>query len=161
MLKFYTFGQTIINSDVLPPNNATLSMGHALTSFCPTATTAKYLGMNLDGKLRCCEHVKKKVDKCNIRLLKMYWLDKNNSELATHKKILLLQTYPTTSSNLDLRISQKKNNHIHKIQTFQNKVLGYIVNILKYNKQATHLNRDLGVAMVADIIEKYKNSYEN
>jgi hypothetical protein len=40
----------------------------------PYANTAKYLGMNLDAKLRWKEHIKRKRDEPNIKFRKMYWL---------------------------------------------------------------------------------------
>jgi hypothetical protein len=54
----------------------------------PYANTAKYLGMNLDAKLRWKEHIKKKRDELNIKFRKMYWLLGRNSELSIHNEII-------------------------------------------------------------------------
>jgi hypothetical protein len=53
------------------------------------ANTAKYLGMTLNAKLRCMEHIKMKRDELNIKFRKMYWLLGCNSELFIYNKLIL------------------------------------------------------------------------
>lgn len=124
------------------------------------ANTAKYLGMNLDVKLRWCEHVKKKVEELNIKFRKMYWLIGRHSELAIESKILLYKQVlrPVWTYGIQIWGCAKKS-HIQKIQVFQNKVLRSIANAPKYVR-VTDLHRDLDVEMVADIIKKHANSHQ-
>ena len=48
----------------------------------PYSNTAKYLGMNLDAKLRWKEHVKKKKEELNIKLRNLNWLIGRKSHLS-------------------------------------------------------------------------------
>uniref|UniRef100_A0A1B6DFT6 Reverse transcriptase domain-containing protein n=1 Tax=Clastoptera arizonana TaxID=38151 RepID=A0A1B6DFT6_9HEMI len=124
------------------------------------ANTAKYLGMNLDVKLRWSEHVKKKVEELNIKHRKMYLLLGRHSELATESKLLLYKQVlrPVWTYGIQLWGCSKKT-HTEKIQRFQNKVLRSIVNAPKYVR-VTDLHRDLGVEMVTDMVPKHANSHK-
>jgi hypothetical protein len=55
----------------------------------PYATTAKYLGMILDTKLRWKAHVKKKREELELRHKKMYSLIGRNSSLSLHNKLII------------------------------------------------------------------------
>jgi hypothetical protein len=59
---------------------------------------AKYLGMNLDAKLRWKGQIKKKHDELNIKIWKMYWLLGRNSEMSIHNKIILYSYKQVSSS---------------------------------------------------------------
>jgi hypothetical protein len=94
----------------------------------PYASTAKYLGMTLDTKLRWKEHIKKKCDELNIKFRKMYWLLGRNSELPIYKKLILYKQVlrPVWSYGIQLWDCTSDSN-IRVIQRFQNKVLKCIV----------------------------------
>jgi hypothetical protein len=70
----------------------------------PYANTTKYLGMNLDAKLRWKEHIKKKRDELNIKFRKMYRLDAILSCQCIHKKtswpLVRKRTIPTERPSL-------------------------------------------------------------
>jgi hypothetical protein len=55
----------------------------------PHSNTAKYLGMALDAKLWWKEHVKKKVEKLNIKYRKVKLLLGMTSQLSIENKILV------------------------------------------------------------------------
>jgi hypothetical protein len=55
----------------------------------PYSNTVKYLGMNLDIRLRWKEHVKKKRRELDLKYRKMYWLLGRKSQLSVHNKLLL------------------------------------------------------------------------
>jgi hypothetical protein len=126
----------------------------------PYTNTAKYLGMNLDAKLRWKEHIKKKRDELNIKFRKMYWLLGRNSELSIHNKLLLYKQVlrPVWSYGIQLW-GCASNSNIQVIQRYQNKVLKCIVNAPWYVRNSD-LHRDLGIETVADITTKLANSHE-
>jgi hypothetical protein len=66
----------------------------------PYASTAKYLGMTLDAKLRWKAHTTKKRDELNIKFRKMYWLLGRNSELSVRNKLTLCKQSYTSSLEL-------------------------------------------------------------
>ena len=121
----------------------------------PYSNTAKYLGMNLDAKLKWKEHVKKKVEDLNIRYRKLYWLLGYNSELSIENKILLYNQIlkPVWTYGIQLWGCTKKTN-VQMLQTFQNKVLRGIVNAPWYIRNSD-LHRDLQIDLVEDTIKKY------
>jgi hypothetical protein len=56
----------------------------------PYSNTAKYLGMNLDIRLRWKEHIMKKKRELDLEYKrKMYWLLGRKSQLSVHNKLLL------------------------------------------------------------------------
>jgi hypothetical protein len=68
----------------------------------PNANTAKYLGMNLDAKLRWKKHIKKQRDELNIKFRKIYWLLGRKSDLSIHNSIIL---YKLPSSGILRRVA--------------------------------------------------------
>jgi hypothetical protein len=126
----------------------------------PYANTAKYLGMNLDAKLRWKEHIKKKCTELNLKYKKMYWLLGRTSELTVHNKIMLYKQVlkPVWAYGIQLWGCASKSN-IEVIQRFQNKVLRNIVNAPWYVRNSD-LHRDLGVEMVAEEIKKFGQKHE-
>lgn len=120
----------------------------------PYANTAKYLGINLDAKLKWKEHIKKKKEELSIKYRKMYWLIGRNSELSVQNKILLYKQVlkPVWTYGIQLWGCTKKSNAT-PIQTFQNKVLRGIVNAPWYVRNSD-LHRDLNLLPVVDVIQK-------
>ena len=55
----------------------------------PCKETAKYLGLNLDAKLKWKEHVKKKTEESKLKYKNMYWLLGRNSQLSIRNKVLV------------------------------------------------------------------------
>lgn len=120
----------------------------------PYANIAKYLGMNLDAKLKWKEHIKKKKEELNIRYRKMYWLIGRSSELSIQNKMLLYKQVlkPAWTYGIQLWGCTKKSNAT-PIQTFQNKVIRGIVNAPWYVRNSD-LHRDLNLPPVVDVIQK-------
>ena len=130
--------------------------GHAI----PYGNTAKYLGMNLDAKLRWKAHVKKKREELELRYKKMYWLLGKHSTLSVHNKILLYKQVlmPVWTYGIQLWGCTKQSN-IQIIQRFQNKVLRNIVGAPWYIR-ISDLHKDLKVDLVANIIKKYAEAHQ-
>src|SRR5215469_8941098 len=134
-----------INSIPLTINNRTI----------PYANTAKYLGMNLDAKLKGKEHIKKKKEELNIKYRKLYWLLGRNSELSVENKIRIYNQIlkPIWTYGIQMwGCSGKSNTHL--IHTVQNKVLRSIVNAPWYVRNKD-LHRDLQIETVAEVTKKY------
>ena len=55
----------------------------------PYYNTAKYLGMNLDSKIKWREHVKIKLDELRIRYRELYWLMGRQSKTSIYNKMLI------------------------------------------------------------------------
>lgn len=129
-------------------------------SILPHANTAKYLGMNLDAKLRWKEHIKKKREELNIKYRKMYWLLGRKSQLSIHNKILLYNQVikPVWTYGCQLWGCASKSN-INKIQTFQNKVLRNIVSAPWYARNRD-IHRDLGIKTVLEEIKNIAQKHE-
>lgn len=129
-------------------------------SIIPHANTAKYLGMNLDAKLRWKEHIKKKREELNIKYRKMYWLLGRKSQLSTYNKILLYNQVlkPVWIYGCQLWGCASKSN-INKIQTFQNKVLRNIVGAPWYARNSD-IHRDLGIKTVLEEIKNFAQKHE-
>lgn len=121
----------------------------------PYSNTAKYLGINLDAKLKWKEHIKKKKDELNIKYRQLYWLLGRNSELSVYNKILIYKQIlkPVWTYGIQIWGCTKMTN-TKIIQTFQNKVLRGIVNAPWYIRN-NDLHRDLGIEFVTDEIKKY------
>ena len=116
----------------------------------PHADSAKYLGMNLDAKLRWKVHVKKRCEELRLKHRKMYWLLGRNSQLSTHNKLMLYKQIlkPIWTYGIQLWGCTKPSN-LNIIQRFQNKVLREIVNAPWYVRNSD-LHRDLAVETVAN-----------
>lgn len=131
---------------------------HVLTIFnktVPYSNSAKYLGMNLDAKLRWKEHIKKKKQELDIRYRELYWLLGEKSHISLHNKLMIYKQVlvPIWSYGIQLWGCSHKSN-IKIIQTFQNKVLRRMVNAPWYIRNSD-LHRDLGIDTVDEIITKY------
>lgn len=90
----------------------------------PHANNAKYLGMNLDVKLKWKEHIKKKKEELELKYRKLYWLLGRKSQLSASNKLLLYNQIlkPVWTYGIQLwGCTSKSNSKV--IQTFQNKVL--------------------------------------
>jgi hypothetical protein len=126
----------------------------------PYANKAKCLGMTLNAKLRCKEHIKKKRDELNIKFRKTYWLLGRNSELSIHNKLTLYKQVisPIWSYGIQL-LGCTSDSTIQVIQPYQKKVLMCIVNASWYVRNSD-LHRDLGIETVTDIITKFAKSDE-
>ena len=129
-----------------PPN---LEINGAIV---PYENNAKYLGMNLDAKLRWKHHIKMKRAELNIRYRKYYWLLGRHSKLSIRNKILIYNQIlkPVWLYGCQLWGCAKDSN-IRIIQRFQNKVLRSIVNAPWYVRNKD-IHRDLKVPLVADEI---------
>jgi hypothetical protein len=86
----------------------------------PYSNIAKYLGMNLDNRLRWKEHIKKKRRALDLNYKKIYWLLGRKSQLSVYNKLLLYK--PIWMYGIQLWECAATSN-IDKIQIFQNKVL--------------------------------------
>lgn len=126
----------------------------------PHANSAKYLGMNLDAKLRWKVHVKKKCEELRLKHRKMYWLLGRNSQLSTHNKLMLYKQIlkPIWTYGIQLWGCTKPTN-LNIIQRFQNKVLRDIVNAPWYVRNSD-LHRDLAVETVANEVCKAARKHE-
>lgn len=126
----------------------------------PYANSAKYLGMNLDAKLRWKEHVKKKRQELNIKLKKMQWLLGRHSQLSLHNKLLIYKQVlkPVWTYGVQLWGCTKKTN-VKMIQTFQNKVLRSICNAPWYARN-DDIHRDLGVPTVVEEIKLHATKHK-
>jgi hypothetical protein len=126
----------------------------------PYANTAKYLGMTLDTKLRCKEHIKMKRDALNIKFRKMYWLLGRNSELSIYNKLIPYKQVlrPVWSYGIQLWGCASDSN-IQVIQRFQNKVLKCTVQAPWYIRNSD-LHRNLGIETVTDIITRLASSHK-
>lgn len=121
----------------------------------PHANVAKYLGMNLDAKLKWKEHIKKKKEELNLKYRKLYWLLGRNSELSVENKIKIYKQVlrPVWTYGIQIWGCAMKTN-VQMIQTFQNKVLRGIVNAPWYVRN-NDLHRDLRIELVSEVIKKY------
>lgn len=126
----------------------------------PYANMAKYLGMNLDAKLRWKEHIKKKREELNLKYRKLYWLLGRHSELSIRNKLMVYKQVlkPVWTYGIQLWGCACSSN-INIIQRFQNKVLRGIVNAPWYVRNSD-LHRDLGVEMVADEVKHFAKKHE-
>jgi hypothetical protein len=90
----------------------------------PYANTAKYLGMDLNAKLRRKEHIEKKRDEINIKFRKMYWLLGRNSELSVHNKLTLYKQFIRSVWSYGFQLwGCASDSNIQVIQRYQNKLL--------------------------------------
>lgn len=126
----------------------------------PHQGTAKYLGLNLDAKLKWKEHVKKKTTEIKIKYNSMYWLLGRNSQLSVQNKVLVYKQVirPVWIYGIQLWGCTKKSNYAC-IQKFQNRVLRNMVNAPWYVRDKD-LHRELQVEMVEDVIRKSAKSHE-
>lgn len=126
----------------------------------PYANQAKYLGMNLDAKLKWKVHVKKKAQELQLKYRKMYWLMGRNSQLSTHNKLMLYNQVlkPIWKYGIQLWGCTKASN-LNVIQRFQNKVLRGIVNAPWYTRNSD-IHRDLHMDTVASEIKKIAQKHQ-
>lgn len=130
---------------------------HTLSMFgtqIPYANTAKYLGMNLDAKLKWKEHIKKKREELEIRYRELKWLIDQKSHLSLHNKLIIYRQIlsPIWSYGIQLWGCTNREN-IKIIQRFQNKVLRKMINAPWYSRN-TDIHRDLSMPTVEDTIKK-------
>ncbi|KAL1448307.1 hypothetical protein WDU94_003690 [Cyamophila willieti] len=126
----------------------------------PYSNQAKYLGMNLDAKLKWKEHVKKKKEQLNLKYNKMYWLLGRCSKLPVENKLLLYNQVlkPIWTYGIQLWGCTSPSNRL-TIEQFQNKVLRGIVNAPWYIRN-DDLHRDLGVESVKDCMKRLASDHE-
>lgn len=122
--------------------------------------TAKYLGLNLDAKLKWKEHVKKKTEQLKLKYKNMYWLLGRNSQLSIKNKVLIYQQVlkPVWTYGLQLWGCTKESNY-NCLQVFQNRVLRNIVNAPWYVRNED-LHRELRVRTVKEEIQKIARRHE-
>ncbi len=126
----------------------------------PCKETAKYLGLNLDTKLKWKEHIKKKTDESKLKYKNMYWLLGRNSQLSIRNKVLVYKQVlkPVWTYGLQLWGCTKESNYTC-LQRFQNRVLRNIVNAPWYVRNED-LHRELEVKTVKEKIKKDARSHE-
>ena len=126
----------------------------------PYANSAKYLGMNLDAKLRWKVHVKKKNEELRIKYRKMQWLMGKNSQLKIHNKLMLYKQIlkPIWTYGIELWGCTKPSNQ-KIIQKFQNRVLRDIVKAPWYVRNSD-IHRDLGMEKVANEARRFAQKHE-
>lgn len=120
----------------------------------PHQNSAKYLGMNLDVKVKWNEHIKIKIVDLRIRYRQIYWLMGRNSSVSIYNKMLLYNQVlkPIWVYGIQLWGCAAQC-HIESIQRFQNKVLRNAVNAPWYIRNSD-LHRDLEIPMVHEVIEQ-------
>jgi hypothetical protein len=130
------------------------------STIIPYSSSAKYLGMTLDAKLKWKEHIKMKKRELNVKFRKMYWLLGRHSELAIHNKLLIYQQIlkPCWTYGVQLWGCSKKS-HLKMVQTFQNKVLRSIVNAPWFIRN-DDLHRDLKMETVEEAIKRNALKHE-
>jgi len=126
----------------------------------PYANTAKYLGMNLDAKLRWKEHIKKKGEEIKIRTREMNWLIGRKSKLPIHNKILLYNQIikPIWMYGIQLWGCAKKSNRC-VIQRKQNNILRCMVDAPWYVRNSI-IHKDLGIPEVDEEIKKIAKRHD-
>lgn len=126
----------------------------------PYSSTAKYLGMTLDCKLKWKEHVKKKKKELDLKMRKMYWLLGRKSKLSISNKILLYKTIlrPIWSYGCQLWGCTAESN-LRPIQTFQNKILRQITGAPMYTRNSD-IHRDLQIDTVKQVIMSMARKHE-
>jgi hypothetical protein len=126
----------------------------------PHSNTAKYLGMNLDAKLKWKEHIKKKRKELDIKYKKIYWLIERKSQLSIHNKIVVYKQIlkPIWTYGIQLWGCASKTN-VNIIQTFQNKVLRNIVDAPWYVRN-DKIHRDLKIPTVIEEIKTFATRHE-
>lgn len=120
----------------------------------PFSNQAKYLGMNLDTKLKWKVHVKKKREQLQLKYQRIYWLIGRYSSLPIENKLLVYKQVirPIFTYGAELWGTTCETN-IQIIQRFQNKVLRSIVNAPWYIRN-NNLHRDLCIETVKEVIRK-------
>lgn len=118
----------------------------------PHHNSAKYLGMNLDVKVKWNEHTKIKLTELKIRYRQLYWLMGRTSHVSIYNKMLLYNQVlkPIWVYGIQLWGCAAQC-HIDSIQRFQNKVLRNAVNAPWYVRN-NDLHKDLGIPMVHEVI---------
>jgi hypothetical protein len=122
---------------------------------------AKYLGMNLDIRLRLKEHIKKKRRELDLKYKKkMYWLLGRKFQLSMHNKLLLYKQVlsPIWMYGIQLWGCAATNN-INKIQVFQNKVLRGIVDAPWYYGN-DNIHRDLKIPTIRQEIQRFAERHK-
>jgi hypothetical protein len=84
----------------------------------------KYLGMHLDRRLTCKEHIFQKRKQLGIKLRSLYWLIGRNSKLSLTNKLLLYKAIlkPVWAYGIQLWGSTA-NSNLEILERFQSKVL--------------------------------------
>jgi hypothetical protein len=126
----------------------------------PHHNSAKYLGMNLDAKLKWNEHIKIKIAEMRLKYRQLYWLMGRNSKVSVYNKILLYNQVlkPIWAYGIQLWGCAAQS-HINKIQRFQNKVLRNAVNAPWYIRNID-LHKDLKVPMVHEVISHHATKHQ-
>lgn len=116
--------------------------------------------MHLDKRLNWKVHVKKKRDKLNMKMRKIYWLIGRRSPMNLTNKRLIYQAIlkPVWCYGLQIWGTTKKSNRLI-IQRYQNKVLRQIADAPWYVTNDL-LHRDLNVLEVDKVIRIYAKKHE-
>lgn len=127
----------------------------------PTKSEVKYLGLHLDTKLTWKTHINAKRCQLNLKVKKMYWLLKRNSQLSLENKITIYKSIlrPVWTYGIELWGCSKPSN-TKILQTFQSKTLRMIANAPWYVSNQT-LHNDLDIPYVCDIIKHHSAKYES
>lgn len=127
----------------------------------PTKSEVKYLGLHLDSKLTWKTHINAKRCQLNLKVKKMYWLLKRNSQLSLENKITIYKSIlrPVWTYGIELWGCSKPSN-TKILQTFQSKTLRMIANAPWYVSNQT-LHNDLDIPYVCDIIKHHSAKYES
>ena len=110
---------------------------HINQQIVPFSNTAKYLGMNLDSKLKWKEHIKIKIKQLNTVRSKLDWLTGRKSNLSIDNKMMIYKQIvkPVWLYGIQLWGCSNKTN-VHQVQIFQNKMLRSICNAPWYCRDA-------------------------
>ena len=133
-------------------------------TFCNTiikmSNIAKYLGLNLDTKLKWKEHIKIKRDECKYKISRLGWLIGRRSKLNIDNKLLLYKQIIRLTWAYGAQIwGCAAPTHLNVIQRVQNSVLRSIVKAMRYERNSD-IHRDLGMETVPQYINKLAQNYE-
>ena len=121
---------------------------------------AKYLGLNLDTKLKWKEHIKIKRDECKYKISRLRWLIGSKSRLSLDNKILLYKQLIRPMWAYGSQIwGCAAPTHINLIQKLQNITLRRMVSAMMLERNAD-IHRDLGMETVPQYINKLAQNYE-
>ena len=126
----------------------------------PNDSSARYLGLHLDSRLKWGLHIKKKVAQLRLKFSDMQWLIGRKSRLPLHIKLLLYKSMlrPVWSYGCQLWGCAAKSN-LDKIEVIQMKILRSIAKARWYERNAD-IRADLSIDSVEEYITKMYTAYE-